>query len=216
MSHYETIKELVIDVCVTGGSFPNYEKLTALVMKFFPNSKWQKTHYAWYKSKIKTGKIELPGGIKLQWDSDAVASTDNSDDDIMQEQDAEDSIEMKISLERDLQIYFAQKLNEIEHGLSLVKDGVEYNTTAGRIDILAKDSNGGLVVIELKAGKANDKALGQILGYIGCLSGSENAKNVRGILIASSFEPRVVFAAKNLPQVKLVKYQLSFNLDEIE
>ncbi len=86
------------------------------------------------------------------------------------------------------------------------------NAKAGRIDLLARDGNNQLVVIELKAGKAKDNALGQLLGYIGCLSVSE--QNVRGILIASSFDSRVVFAARGLANVKLVKYQLSFNLQE--
>jgi len=82
---------------------------------------------------------------------------------------------------------------------------------------LAKDTNDHIVVIELKAGKAKDNALGQILGYMGCVPTIEKFQNipVRGILIASSFEQRVVYAAKALPNLKLVKYQLSFDFQEI-
>jgi len=207
MSNYRSIKELVVDAYITEGSLPSYEKLTTLVKNNFPNSKWQKTHYAWYKSMIKTGRIELPS-------NDEIPLNDNADNEITDA--VQDSVEMSVTLERDLHAYFAHKLNEIESGLSLVDNGVEYETEAGRIDILAKDINGGLVVIELKAGKANDNALGQILGYIGCLSSSgKDSMNIRGILVASSFDPRVVFAAKSLPQVKLLKYQLSFKLDKI-
>jgi RecB family endonuclease NucS len=97
--------------------------------------------------------------------------------------------------------------------LTLVSDGVEYQTQAGRIDLLARDANSHSVVIELKAGKAKDNALGQLLGYIGCLSGSET--NVRGIPVASEFDARVVFAAKALPSIRLLKYHLSFHLQEI-
>jgi RecB family endonuclease NucS len=79
--------------------------------------------------------------------------------------------------------------------------------------LLAKDSNGHFVVIELKAGKARDSALGQLLGYIGCLATPE--QEVRGILVASSFETRVVFAARALPNIKLLEYELSFSLREI-
>ena len=163
MSNYRSIKELVVDAYITEGSLPSYEKLTTLVKNNFPNSKWQKTHYAWYKSMIKTGRIELPS-------NDEIPLNDNADNEITDA--VQDSVEMSVTLERDLHAYFAHKLNEIESGLSLVDNGVEYETEAGRIDILAKDINGGLVVIELKAGKANDNALGQILGYIGCLSSS--------------------------------------------
>lgn len=52
-------------------------------------------------------------------------------------------------------------------------------------------------LVELKAGKAKDSALGQLLGYVGYLSGSE--ANVRGILVASGFDSRVIFAARGLP-----------------
>ena len=61
MPHYRTIKELVIESCIAEGRFPSYDRLTSLVRQHFPTSKWQKTHYAWYKSKIKTGEIQVPG-----------------------------------------------------------------------------------------------------------------------------------------------------------
>ena len=92
-------------------------------------------------------------------------------------------------------------------------NGVEVQTEAGNIDLLARDPNNRLVVIELKAGKAKDSALGQLLGYMGCLSASET--NVRGILVASHFDSRVIFAARGLPTIKLIRYHLSFNLQEI-
>jgi endonuclease len=204
MSYYRTIKELVIETCMAEGGFPSYEKLTSLVRQHFPTSKWQKTHYAWYKSKIKTGEIQVPG-------ISAERNAEGAPEEI--EAEVEESIEASVSLERDLHSYLAARVSEIESGLSLVENGIEYQTEAGRIDLLARDGNNHLVVIELKAGKAKDNALGQLLGYIGCLSASES--NVRGILVASGFDSRVIFAARGLPNVKLLKYQLSFNLQEI-
>lgn len=186
------------------GEFPSYEKLTSLVRQHFPTSKWQKTHYTWYKSKIKTGEISVPGfaaDLSAQSNSDEIEAA------------VEDSIEASVSLERDLHSYLAARVSEIESGLKLVENGVECQTEAGRIDLLARDANNHLVVVELKAGKAKDGALGQLLGYMGCLSVSES--DVRGILVASMFDPRVVFAARGLPNVKLVRYQLSFKLEEV-
>src|SRR5438105_7741018 len=164
MSYYRTIKELVVETYVAEGEFPSYEKLTSLVRQNFPTSKWQKTHYAWYKSKIKTGEIPVPG---ISPEAFAPSSSDSIDAEV------EDSIEASVSLEKDLHSYLAARVNEIESGLTLVDNGVEYQTEAGRIDLLAKDENGHLVVIELKAGKAKDNALGQLLGYMGCLSTSK-------------------------------------------
>jgi endonuclease len=198
MSEYRTMKDLIKEACLTEGQFPSYEKLTPLVMQHFPNSKWKRRVYYRFKSLIdnESNGIEFNG---------------------IAESDIEETIEASLSLEKDLHAYLAAKVDIIEMGLSIVDNGVEFQTDAGRIDILAKDTNDHIVVIELKAGKAKDNALGQILGYMGCVPTIEKFQNipVRGILIASSFEQRVVYAAKALPNLKLVKYQLSFDFQEI-
>jgi hypothetical protein len=204
MSNFKTIKELVIETCISEGVFPTYEKLTSLVRQHFPTSKWKKTHWYWYRNKIRAGEIFVPG-----------ISVDENEDSGSGEPEAEmeEEIEAAISLERDLHTYLSTRLNEIEPGLSLAENGIEYKTDAGNIDLLAIDSNNRMVIIELKAGKAKDNALGQLLGYMGCLSASQS--NVRGILVASGFDTRVIFGAKGLPAVKLLKYQVSFSLQEI-
>ncbi len=208
MSDYNSIKALVIDQCISIGSFPSYEKLTVEVLKYFPTSKWQKTHYAWYKSKIKRGEIVVPGFSSAE-------SNNTNDEDL--DNNVAETIDASLSLEKDLHSYLARNVDDIEEGLVLQDDGIEFQTDAGRIDLLAMDSEMKTVVIELKAGKAKDSALGQLLGYVGCISESAQSNgNVRGILVASDFEPRVVFAAKALPNVKLVKYNIVFNLVEVK
>jgi endonuclease len=207
MSEYSKIKELVIETCMNEEAFPSYEKLTSLVLKYFPTSKWQKTHYAWYKSKIKRGEISVPG-----FDPDI--QINNTSDEA--ENEVQETIEASLSLERDLHSYLAKRVNEIENGLVLVEKGSEYPTDVGRIDLLAKDKQGNNVVIELKVGKAKDSALGQLLGYMGCIASSSTVHiQTRGILVASEFEQRVVYAARGLPNVKLIKYRVSFELQEI-
>jgi hypothetical protein len=205
---FRTIKDLVIETCMNEGAFPSYEKLTALVLKFFPTSKWQKTHYAWYKSKIKRGDIPVPG-----FSSEAIPLNVDGES----ENDVQETVEASLTLERDLHSYLALHVGEIQEGLKLAEDGVEYLTDAGRIDILAIDKQGNPTVIELKAGKAKDNALGQLLGYMGCI-GTNHIKSetpIQGILIASDFEQRVIYAAKGLPNIKLIKYIVSFKLEEI-
>jgi RecB family endonuclease NucS len=119
-----------------------------------------------------------------------------------------------ISIERDLQIYLSNRLHEIEPGLTLV--GTEYGTAAGFIDILCKDKNNDYVVIETKAGKAKDAALGQILGYIGALVEDGIHEKIRGILVASDFDNRIILASKAIQNISLTKYSLSFKFDTVK
>ncbi len=190
-----------MDVYNSEGSIPSYEKLTGLVRENFPNSKWQKTHYAWYKSQIKTGRLSLTNGPSRDDDTDQI------------ENEVEESIEARVSIERDLHDYLSRHLTQLESNLTLHEGGVEYQTEAGRIDILAVDKQQNLVVVEIKAGTAKDSALGQLLGYMGCFS--TRSKNVRGILVASDFDERVVFGSRGLPNVRLVKYTLSFGFGSV-
>ncbi len=207
MNEYSTIKELVIETCMNEDIFPSYEKLTSLVLKYFPTSKWQKTHYSWYKSKVKNGDIIVPG---FETNHKVIISNDDI------EKDIEETINSRLSFERDLHSYLSMNIDEIDKDLFLFEDGIEYKIDAGRIDLLAKDNQENTVVIELKAGKATDSALGQLLGYIGCLSENpEKYKNIRGVLVASDFDKRVIYAVKNLPNIKLVKYQVAFKLQEV-
>lgn len=202
MKNYKSIKQLVIDETISNGGLPSYEALTSLVRENFPNSKWQQSHYDWYKSQIKTGRIEV---------TELLENVESVDEEVAEEKVV---TEFAISIEKDLQIYLSNRLSEIETGLTLV--GTEYGTDAGFIDILCKDANGNYVVIETKAGKAKDAALGQILGYIGAMINGENSTLIRGILVANDFENRLTLAAKALPNISLVKYNLSFSFTKVE
>ena len=137
MPNYSSIKQLVIDETISNGGLPTFERLTELVKENFPNSKWQRSHYDWYKSQIKTGKIEL---------TDLMENSDNSEVEKVEEQAV---TEFAISIEKDLQIYLSNRLTEIEPGLTLI--GTEYGTAAGFIDIFCKDKDENYVVIETKA-----------------------------------------------------------------
>jgi hypothetical protein len=103
MSGYRSIKELVIQTCAAEGSYPTYEKLTSLVRQHFPDSRWQKTHWHWYKSQINTGRIMVPG-VAIE------TNGPSNDDDI--EADVEESLDASVSLERDLHSYLATRVRE--------------------------------------------------------------------------------------------------------
>lgn len=201
-----TIKALVIDAYISEGKMPDYETLTTSVLANFPNSKWQKTHYAYYKAKIKSGEIEIPG---------LEVPPPNAGEGADVESEIDEAVDVGVSLERDLHDYLVTRLAEVEPGLTMVENGREFHTDAGNIDILAKSAQGERVVVELKAGKAKDGAMGQLLGYIGCLSTQARPEKIRGILVASEFDPRVIFAAQGLPHIKLFKYALNFRFEPV-
>jgi len=59
----------------------------------------------------------------------------------------------------------------------------EYQTPQGFIDIMGKDDDGKLVVLELKSRKAGVNAVKQLLRYVDCFS--DNKEFVRGILVST-------------------------------
>ncbi len=122
--------------------------------------------------------------------------------------------ETTFGLERDLQAALRSNIEQLESGLRIVDDGKERTTDAGRIDITAKDRSEALVAIELKAGTATPDALTQLLAYMGALATEKDT--VRGILVAGDFHPRVVFAARAVPNVQLRRYRFKFSFEPIK
>lgn len=131
------------------------------------------------------------------------------------------TFETSVSLERDLEHALLQNLSQLEPGLVLYtakgSSGQQLNTgVVGRIDILAVDKYGGFVVIELKAGKANDRVIGQILRYMGWVVETlAQGKPVRGMIVADDFDDAVRYAAKAMPTVSLQRYQIRFSFEEV-
>jgi hypothetical protein len=123
--------------------------------------------------------------------------------------------EITFGLERDLQLALRGRIDQLESGLVIIDGGRERITEAGRIDITAKDSKDNIVIVELKAGTANQKAIAQILAYMGVVSETDK-QPVRGILVAGDFSKQVVFAAKAIPNLELKKYSFQFTFEGVE
>jgi hypothetical protein len=126
--------------------------------------------------------------------------------------------EATISLERDLENFILGNLSLIQEGLEPYKgeEGRQYQVKSGRIDILAQDKEGNFVVIELKAGTATDAVLTQILAYMADVSHEiAEGRKVRGIIVAYGFTDRLVSAASLLPNLKLLKYKVKFEFEEV-
>lgn len=93
--------------------------------------------------------------------------------------------------------------------------GRQYPTDTGNMDILAirKDKRE-LLVVELKKGRAADKAVGQILRYMGYVAQelAEDGQTVRGVIIAHEDDQRIRRALAVTPNVSFYRYQITFKL----
>jgi len=126
--------------------------------------------------------------------------------------------EATISLERDLENFLLVKLNVLEKGLRLYEGetGRQFQVQSGRIDILAQDKDNNFVVLELKAGTATEAVLAQILAYMADVTRELSmGKPVRGIIVAYDFAERLVAASSLLPTIKLMKYKVNFEFEEM-
>jgi len=125
----------------------------------------------------------------------------------------DDAIEGKFGLESDLQEALRANIGQLEGEMKVVDGGKEKTVASGRIDITTEDKQGRTVVIELKAGTADHKAIGQLLSYMGDLM--TDGEPVRGILVAGDFTARAIAAARAVPTVRLEKYSFKFSFEAV-
>jgi hypothetical protein len=124
--------------------------------------------------------------------------------------DVEESLGQRIGLERDMQAALRSAISQLEEGLTIIDDGAERSVDAGFIDITARDLAGSIVVIELKTGVAGQRAVAQILSYMGDISSEEPDATVRGILVASAFDRKARSAARMVSALSLFSYGVRF------
>jgi hypothetical protein len=80
----------------------------------------------------------------------------------------------------------------------------------GRSDLICRDANGNFVVLELKAVAASDVVVGQILRYMGYIRenwGKDEGKDVKGIILAPSYDEQLRLAAAEA-NIKVLRVQI--------
>jgi endonuclease len=91
--------------------------------------------------------------------------------------------------------------------------GVEYPTDVGPIDILATDEQGNFFVFELKLSRGPDRAMGQLLRYMGWVKRALAGQHeVHGIIVAKSMDEKLRYASLPVPNVSLLEYEVNFQL----
>jgi endonuclease len=143
---------------------------------------------------------------------------------LLDEPDAPSDDEEKeayFGLESQLRDFLAQNLNTIPvNGVRLRvyvdptgRDGVEFPTAVGPIDILAVDERGNFYVFELKRGRTPDYTIGQVTRYMGWV-GQTIGKNVKvnGVIVAKQINDNLKYAVCVVPNVSLFEYEVPFQL----
>jgi Endonuclease NucS C-terminal domain len=140
-------------------------------------------------------------------------------DDEMPEDEDESAEEQRFALEADLRDFLAANLRVIEPGLKLYRDderdGVEFSVDGGRIDILAIDQNGTPVVIELKLSKGRNRAIGQLLYYMGGVDKNLGKGRSRGIIVARDIPDDLLLATQRVSGVSLCRYSVSMVVEAV-
>jgi RecB family endonuclease NucS len=93
---------------------------------------------------------------------------------------------------------------------------LEYSTDVGRIDILAVDAQGGLLVVELKVSRGPDAVCGQLLRYKGWVKRHlAQGRRLRGLIIAQHISERIRYALADVEDVYLKEYALNITLKDV-
>ena len=128
------------------------------------------------------------------------------------------------ALESHLRDYLARNLGsltEFDGKLSLYvhedqRDGVEFQTDVGPIDILAISDKNEFYVFELKLGRGVDAALVQILRYMGWITEHlAKGRKVHGVIVAEEIGKKLKYAAALVNQVRLMEYVLKFEVKTV-
>ena len=137
---------------------------------------------------------------------------------------ADDLSEATFALEYQLRDFLAQNLDLIPvdgRKLRLYvdatgRDGIEYETAVGRIDILAIDDTGALIIFELKRARSPDHAIGQLARYMGWAKQTIGiGQSVRGVIVAKTIGENLSYAVNAIPDVSLFEYEVSFALKAV-
>jgi hypothetical protein len=177
----------------------------------------------WQSGKTKRGQARIQFWLNLY---DRFKSSEGQDEEGNVEgedtEDADNYSEKQFAYERDLHNYLVNNLVKIERGLRLYQanDGTSGNEfpvdeNGRRIDILALDSKGTPVVIELKVSRGHERTIGQALYYAEMVKKLLRFNAVRIVIIASEISKELALATESLPNVELFEYKISMELSKV-
>ena len=125
-------------------------------------------------------------------------------------------------MEKQLEDFIIANWNKTEFGKKydlIYEEGElisqQFPTSIGRIDILAKDKKDkNYVVIELKKNQTSDDTIGQLSRYMGWIRKEKKDENVKGIIVAGSFDEKLKYAKSELRNSEAFLYEVDFKIKE--
>lgn len=159
-------------------------------------------------------KSDPPPIYKLVSEPGSAEDADNEEDATIEPHE--------FAYENDLKNFLANNLHIIRPSLTVYRDGdisgVEFPVGSRRVDILAIEDEKDFIVIELKVSKGYDRAIGQLLRYMGWIKQNlaEPDQKVKGMIIARNISDDLRLATSRVQDVELYEYELSISLNRIE
>src|SRR2546428_399901 len=148
-------------------------------------------------------RLVLPGGKATTTAISTVLGEGNDSDE-------SETMEASFGLEFQLRDFIAQNISTIDvEGKKLRlyvdptgRDGIEFPTAVGPIDILAVDNSGAFFVFELKRARSPDSAIGQLTRYMGWVRQTiAKDRDVSGIIVAKEISDGLRYAVSVVPNV---------------
>jgi len=161
-----------------------------------------------------TKRAALSGSLPLATESDIPA---------IEETETISEQMLLFGIEKELESFLISNWGSVFSDLEVYvdangRDGQQYPTEIGPIDILAVErQSGNFVVIELKRNRSSDQALGQVQRYMGWVKTTlcrDNQKKVRGLIVCGEEDPRLTYAMTVTQEIKLQYYKVSFSLSD--
>ena len=146
-----------------------------------------------------------------KWVTKSTEFTSKIKEKIIEEKTAR-TVERTSLLEANLENFLAERIEQLEKGLILVARQLD-TKEVGRLDLLCRDKEKSLVVVELKKMRAGSSIIDQIQRYMGWVMDhkAKKGQKVKGIIVVGKKDTALEYAVKANPLIKVKSFSVHFD-----